>query len=76
MEYIRYMMYNLEQRNQELEFHNDVLQRMIHKYTVINDELINENKSLREQVNKNQETKEEDKNEIMPPLLPLPTSQL
>ena len=66
MEYIRYMMYNLVQRNQELEFHNDVLQRMIHKYTLINDELVNENKALREDFNQ-KDTK--------PPLLPLPTNQ-
>lgn len=73
MDYIKYMMYNLMQRNEELEFNNGVLQRMVYKYTTIHEELVNENKSLREQLNKNQETKEEDKK---PPLLPLPTSQL
>jgi len=73
MDYIKYMMYNLAQRNQELEFNNDVLQRMVYRYTTIYEDLVDENKRLREQLNKNQETKEEDK---MPPLLPLPTSQL
>lgn len=68
MDYIKYMMYNLMQRNQELEFHNDVLQRMIHKYTVIHDELINENKALRDEI----AFKKNDQNDKKPPLLPLP----
>jgi len=50
------------QRNQELEYNNDVLQRMVYKFRVINEALINENKSLKDEIeNKKKQEEEENK---------------